>query len=150
MLLDIGLKFYAVPSWPTMGDLEVKVTDLENFVFKFLVKVFVSLYLLTILMDWVDTLHVARYWSEVLRSTIMTHHGWPWGQGHGLRNFVFKFLVKVFVSLYLLTILMDWVDILHVARYWSEVLRSTIMTHPRWHWGQGQGLLCLSFWFKFL
>ena len=44
------------------------------------------------LMDQVDILHVARYWSEVLRST---------------RNFVFKFLVKVFVSLYLLTILMD-------------------------------------------
>ena len=52
------------------------------------------------LMDQVDTLHVARYWSEVLRSTIMTHPD----QGHGLRNFVFKFLVKVFVSLYLLTI----------------------------------------------
>ena len=59
------------------------------------------------LIDRVDTLHVARYWSEVLRSTIMTHHWGPLGQGHGLRNFVFKFLVKVFVSLYLLTILMD-------------------------------------------
>ena len=42
---------------------------------------------------------------------------------------MFKFLVNVFVSLYLLTILMDQVDTLHVARYWSEVLRSTIMTH---------------------
>ena len=31
MLLDIGLKFYAVPSRPTLGDLEVKVTDLEFF-----------------------------------------------------------------------------------------------------------------------
>ena len=29
MLVDIGLKFFAEPSWPTMGDLEVKVTDLE-------------------------------------------------------------------------------------------------------------------------
>ena len=36
---------------------------------------FISLYLLTMLMDQVDTLHVARYWSEVLRSTIMTHPG---------------------------------------------------------------------------
>ena len=52
MLLDIGLKFYAVPSGPTMGDLEVKVTVLEILCFlKFLVKAFVSLYLLTILMD---------------------------------------------------------------------------------------------------
>ena len=34
MLVDIGLKFYAVPSWPTMGDLEVKVMD-GNFVLKF-------------------------------------------------------------------------------------------------------------------
>ena len=38
--------------------------------------------------------------------------------------------VKVFISLHLLTMLMDQVDTLHVARYWSEVLRSTIMTHP--------------------
>ena len=49
--------------------------DLKNFVFKFLVKVFISLYLLIMLMDQVDTLHVGRYWSEVLCSTIMTHPG---------------------------------------------------------------------------
>ena len=41
-----------------------------------------------------------------------------------------KFLVKVFISLYLLNMLMDQVDTLHVSRYWSEVLCSTIMTHP--------------------
>ena len=40
------------------------------------------------------------------------------------------FRLKFFKSLYLLTMLMDQVDTLHVARYWSEVLRSTIMTHP--------------------
>ena len=40
------------------------------------------------------------------------------------------FRLKFFISLYLLTMLMDQVDTLHVARYWSEVLRSTIMTHP--------------------
>ena len=28
--VDIGLKFYAIPLWPTMGDLEVKVMDLET------------------------------------------------------------------------------------------------------------------------
>ena len=28
--VGIGLKFYAVLSWPTMGDLEVKVMDLET------------------------------------------------------------------------------------------------------------------------
>ena len=75
MLLDIGLKFYAVPSLPTLGDLEVKVTDLEILCLSFWLKFFKSLYLLTMLMDQVDTLHVARYWSEVLRSTIMTHPG---------------------------------------------------------------------------
>ena len=37
---------------------------------KFLVIVFLSLYLME-----VDTLHVGRYWSEVLCSTIMTHLG---------------------------------------------------------------------------
>ena len=42
---------------------------------KFLVKVFISLYLLKLWMDQVDTLHVGRYWSEVLCCTIMTHLG---------------------------------------------------------------------------
>ena len=41
-----------------------------------------------------------------------------------------KFLIKVFISLYLLNMLMDQVDTLHVSRYFSEVLCSTIMTHP--------------------
>ena len=40
---------------------------------KFLLKVFIRLYLLNMLMDQVDTLHVGRYWSEVLFYTIMTH-----------------------------------------------------------------------------
>ena len=40
-----------------------------------------------------------------------------------------KFLVKVFISLYLLNMWMDYVDNLHVGRYWSEVLFCTIMTH---------------------
>ena len=42
---------------------------------KFLVKVFMSLYLLKLLMDQVDTLHDGRYWSELLCCTIMTHLG---------------------------------------------------------------------------
>ena len=42
---------------------------------KFLVKVFISLYLLNMWMDKVDTLHVGRYWSEVLFCNIMTHLG---------------------------------------------------------------------------
>ena len=41
-----------------------------------------------------------------------------------------KFLVKVFISLYLLNMVMDQVDTLHISRYWSEVLCSAIMTHP--------------------
>ena len=36
------------------------------------------------------------------------------------------FFVKVFMSLYLLNMLMDQVDSLHVGRYWSEVLCCTI------------------------
>ena len=42
---------------------------------KFLVKVFMSLCLLKLWMDQVDTLHAGRYWSEVLCCTIMTHLG---------------------------------------------------------------------------
>ena len=50
--------------------------------------------------------------------------------GHRLTNFVLNFLVKIFVSLYLLNVLMDLVDILHTDRYWSEVLcLHTITTH---------------------
>ena len=58
MLVDIGLKFYAVPSWSTLGDLEVKVTDLEILCQKFFIKDLRSLYLLNMSMDQVDTLHV--------------------------------------------------------------------------------------------
>ena len=43
--------------------------------FKFLVKVFICLYLLNIIMDQSDTLDVGRYWSEVLCCTIMMHLG---------------------------------------------------------------------------
>ena len=71
---------------------------------KFLVKVFVSLYLLTMLMDQVDTLLIDRYWSEVLCCTIMDHLSDFEVKVTDLENFVLKFLVKVFVSLYLLSI----------------------------------------------
>ena len=42
---------------------------------KFLVKIFISLLSLEVVDDQVDTLHVGRYWSEVLCCTIMTHLG---------------------------------------------------------------------------
>ena len=71
-LVDIGLKFYAVPSGPTWVTLRSRS---QKFVLKFLVKVFRSLYLLKMWMDQVDTLHVGRYWSEVLCDTIRTHLG---------------------------------------------------------------------------
>ena len=75
MLVDIGLKFYAVPSRPTWVTLRSRSQThrLQNFVLKFLVKVFRSLYLLNMLMDQVHTLHVGRYWSEALCCTITTH-----------------------------------------------------------------------------
>ena len=72
-------------------------------------------------MDQVDTSHVGRYWSEVLCCKIMAHLGdleiKVMDLGHGLRNSVLKFLVKVFRSLYLLNMLMAQVDTLHVGRY---------------------------------
>ena len=70
MFEDIGLKFYGVPSsWVMQGH------RLRNFMLKFFIKVFRSLYLLNMLMDQVDTLHVGRYWSEVLCNAIMVHPG---------------------------------------------------------------------------
>ena len=63
-----------------------------------------------------------------------------------------KFLVKVFMSLYLLKLWMDQVDTLHAGRYWSEVFCCPIMTHL----GDLEvkvtdlEILCYSFWLKFL
>ena len=44
-----------------------------KFCVKVLVNVSISLYLLNMLMDKVDTFHVDRYWSQVLCCTITTH-----------------------------------------------------------------------------
>ena len=112
-----------------LGDLEVKVTDLEILCLSFWLKFFKSLYLLTMLMDQVDTLHVARYWSEVLRSTIMTHLGDLEVKVTDLEILCLSFWLKFFKSLYLLNMLMDQVDTLHIDIYWSEVVCCTIMDH---------------------
>ena len=74
--------------------------------FKFLVKVFISLYFLNMLMDQVD---------------ILVTHPQTW-------KFCVKLLVKVFISMYLLNMLMDQVDTLQVDRYWSQVLCCTIIS----------------------
>ena len=65
MLVDIGLKLCCI-IMTHLGDLEVKVTDLEILCQRFRVQVFISLYLLNMVMDQLDTLHVGRYLSEVL------------------------------------------------------------------------------------
>ena len=44
-------------------------------------------------------------------------------------KFYVKLLIKVFISLYLLNMLMDQVDTLHVDRYWSQVLCCIIITY---------------------
>ena len=76
-------------------------------------------------MDLVDTLHVARYWSEVLWYILMTP----------LRDlqvkvidFELSFYVSGLTSLYFLSFYKDPVDTMPVARYWSEVLCYTLMT----------------------
>ena len=66
---------------------------------KFLVKVFVSLYLLNMYIDQVDTLHIDRYWSEVLFCTITNHLS-----DLEVKVTDLEILCKVFVSLYLLNI----------------------------------------------
>ena len=95
---------------------------------KFLVKVFISLYLLNMWIDKVDTLHVGRYCSEVYSVP-----SWPTLVDLDVkvtyRYFVLKFLVKVYINQYLLNMLMDIVDTLHIDRYWYQVLCCTITTH---------------------
>ena len=61
-----------------------------------------------------------------------------------------KFLVKVFISLYLLNMWMDYVYTLHVGRYGSEVLFCTIMTHASDIEVKVTDLEILCFWLKFL
>ena len=60
-------------------------------------------------------------------------------------------MVKVFISLYLLNVLMDQVDTLHVGRYWSEVLCCIITTHLADTEVKVTDLeiLCLTFWLIF-
>ena len=48
------------------------------------------------------------------------------GQGHGLKNFMLKRLVKVFKSLYLLPHIIELVDTLSDVRYWSKLLHCNI------------------------
>ena len=95
----------------------------------FLVKVFKSLYLLKLLMDQVDIMHVGRYWSEALCCIIMTHLGDLEVKVTDLEILCESFWFKFFLSSYLLNMLMDQVDTLHVGRYWSEVLCCIITTH---------------------
>ena len=79
-----------------------------------MLKFLVTIYLLNFWMDLVDILPDVRYWSEILHGThfdplqkkymyvsgfISEETRYGHGQGHGLRNFTLKFLVKVFESL---------------------------------------------------
>ena len=84
------------------------------------------MYLLNFWMDLVNTCHAGRYLSKVLCCTILI----PLNdlQGHGIRNFMLKFLVKVIKSLYLLTHLIELVDTLPDVIYWSKVLCCIIPT----------------------
>ena len=84
-----------------------------------MVKDFTSLYLLNFKMDLVDTLHVARYWSEVLCYTLMTR---LCDLQVKVIDFELSFYVsgKILTSLYSLSFYKDPVDTMPVARYWSE------------------------------
>ena len=62
---DFGLSFHE----------SISPEYVDGFMLKFLVKVFISLYLFNMKMDEVYSLPVGRYWSEVLCCTIKTHLG---------------------------------------------------------------------------
>ena len=65
-------------------------------ILKFLVKVFISLYILNFLIDQVDTLHVGAYWSEVLSCTMMNHLGDLEVKVTDFENFWYSFCLKFF------------------------------------------------------
>ena len=77
-------------------------------------------------MDLVNTCHDARYWSKVLCCTIMIPLNDLEVKVTDLEIYV-KVFVKAFKSLYFLMCLMDLVDTLPDARYWSnKILRCVI------------------------
>ena len=92
MLVDIGLKFYAVPSWPTLIDLVVEVTDLEILCLNFWLK-FIYVYINNMSINQVDTLHEGRCWSKVLCSTTTIYLE--------VKVTDLKFWVKVLVKLFI-------------------------------------------------
>ena len=53
---------------------------------------------------------------------------WLIGQGHRLRNFMFKFCVKVFKISWFLNPCMDLLYIWYDNRYWSKILFGTTPT----------------------
>ena len=71
-------------------------------------------------MDLVDTLHVDRYWSEVLCYIHMTRLS---DLQVKVIDFELSFYVsgKILKSLYFLSFYKDPNDTMPVARYWSEV-----------------------------
>ena len=82
--------------------------------------------------EWCNFRGFSRVFSSPVRRYRKSYCNHP-GVGDGVCVGVrvaqmLKFLIKVFISLYLLW--MDQADTLYVSRYWSEVLFSTIMTHP--------------------
>ena len=75
-------------------------------------------------MKWVRQLSTMFYYSPVrkYRKNYCSRPGV--GASVGVAQML-KILVKGFVSLYLLKLLMDQNDPLHVGRYWSEALCTT-------------------------
>ena len=94
MLIDIGLRFYAEQSQLTWITLRSRSRTLK-FCVKVLVNVLLSLYLLNMLMDKVDTFHFDRYWSQVLCCTITSHL-----DNLEVKVTDLKFCVKVLVNVF--------------------------------------------------
>ena len=87
------MQYHHDPPWVTLRS--------RSQTWKFCVKDFgLSFYYKSISLYQVDTLHVRRYWSKVLCSTIMTHlDDLEVKVTDTDRNFVLKVLVKLFISL---------------------------------------------------
>ena len=94
ILIDIGLRFCAVPSHLTWITLRSRSRTLK-FCVKVLVNVLLSLYLLNMLMDKVDTFQFDRYWSRVLCCTITSHL-----DDLEIKVTDLKFCVKVLVNVF--------------------------------------------------
>ena len=125
MMIYIGPKFCAVPSL-TPRSPQGQGHGLRIFMLNYYIKIFKTSLFPNHSIDLVHIWYDDKYWSKVLRSTILVSLGHPKVKGHGHRIFELKFYVKVNKTSLFPNHLIDLLHVWYDDTYWSKVLHSTI------------------------